>query len=54
MLRRRVTASLRKAEEQRLSSLCLRRAALARAIRHLEAYRRLRAKRVAVGLLKIA
>jgi hypothetical protein len=56
MLPRRVTTGvyLDKAEERRLVSLCARRAALARAIRHLEDYRRLRAKRLAAGLLKIA
>jgi len=37
-----------------LVSLLARRAALALAIRHLEDYRRLRAKRVAAGILKVA
>ncbi|MGA2272736.1 MAG: hypothetical protein ABSH00_04210 [Bryobacteraceae bacterium] len=45
---------LRKAAEKRLAFLRARRAALAVAIRHLEDYRRLRAKRLAAGLLKIA
>ena len=43
-----------KAERRRLVSLLARRAALALAIRHLEDYRQLRAKRLAAGLLKIA
>ena len=56
MLRRRVTAGfyLHKTEQKRSASLCARRAALALAIRHLEDYRRLHAKRLAAGLLKIA
>jgi hypothetical protein len=56
MPRRRVTAGvyLYKAERRRLTNLCARRAALALAIRHLEDYRRMRAKRLAAGLLKIA
>jgi hypothetical protein len=56
MLRRRVTAGfcLYKAERRRLASLRAHRAALALAIRNLEDYRRLRAKRLAAGLLKIA
>jgi hypothetical protein len=53
---RRVAAGVRsyKAEEKRLAFLCVRRAALALAIRHLEDYKRLRAKRVAAGILKVA
>lgn len=53
---RRVAPGVRsyKAEEKRLASLCARRAALALAIRHLEDYKRLRAKRVAAGVLKVA
>ncbi|MGB7761678.1 MAG: hypothetical protein WBL61_17735 [Bryobacteraceae bacterium] len=56
MIRRTVTAGLypQKADERRLVTLCARRAALTKAIRHLKDYRRLRAKRVAAGLLKIA
>ncbi|MGB9454429.1 MAG: hypothetical protein ABSB23_11770 [Bryobacteraceae bacterium] len=56
MVRPRVTVCLRfhKTEQQRLASLYARRAALVMAIRSLEDYRRLRAKRLAAGLLKIA
>lgn len=45
---------IRKAHEKRLAALCVRRAALALAIRRLEDYRRLRAKRIAAGVLKVA
>ena len=56
MLPRRVITGvyLYKTKQRRLASLYARRAALALAIRHLEDYRRLRAKRLAAGLLKIA
>jgi len=52
MLHRSIYA--RKAAKERLATLCIRRAALARAIRHLQDYRRLRSKRLDAGLLKIA
>jgi hypothetical protein len=57
MPRRTVSASYcshRKEEELRLESLYVRRAALALAIRRLQDYRRMRAKRVAAGILKVA
>ncbi|MGD0049577.1 MAG: hypothetical protein ABSE42_21505 [Bryobacteraceae bacterium] len=56
MIRRNVTVDfcLHKAERLRLASLCARRAALTLAIRHLEDYRRLRAKRLAAGLMNVA
>jgi hypothetical protein len=56
MPRRTVSASYctHKEEEQRLASLYARRAALALAIRRLQDYRRMRAKRVAAGILKVA
>jgi len=56
MPRRTVTESIgtRKEEEKRLATLYARRAALALAIRRLRDYDRLRAKRVAAGVLKVA
>lgn len=56
MTRLRATASscTHKEAELRLASLCARRDALALAIRRLQDYGRLRAKRVAAGILKVA
>ncbi|MGO9228269.1 MAG: hypothetical protein ACLQKA_03525 [Bryobacteraceae bacterium] len=56
MPRRTVIESIgtRKEEEQRLATLYAQRAALALAIRRLRDYDRLRAKRVAAGILKVA
>jgi hypothetical protein len=53
---RRVFAGIgaHKEEGQRLATLYARRAALALAIRRLRDYDRLRAKRVAAGVLKVA
>jgi hypothetical protein len=56
MPRRRLSARFctYQEEEQRLASLYARREALALAIRRLQDYNRLRAKRVAAGILKVA